>query len=82
MKKWEAERMQRIKEKHLPNGYDVDNIRSGQVRRYGPTIYEYVVKDLTGERSDEEVLEYCRTEVQKAPMEAGTDLLMLWSLQK
>ena len=51
---------------HEAKGYEVERIQSGQVRRYGPTISVYIVKDLTGERTDQEVREYCTTKVEKA----------------
>jgi len=50
------------------NGYDVTRIRGGQVRRYGPTINTYTVIDLNGDRSDDEVLEFCRTHIYRAKM--------------
>ena len=52
--------------KHEENGYEVVRVRGGQVRRYGPSIYEYIVRDLSGERDIDEVRAYCTTEVRCA----------------
>ncbi len=54
------------KEKHAENGYEVECIRTGQVRRYGPTVCEYIVRDLTGERSETDVRVYCTINVCRA----------------
>ena len=52
--------------KHEENGYEVECLQAGQVRRYGPTINRYVVRDLTSERTEEEIREYCTTKVKRA----------------
>jgi hypothetical protein len=51
---------------HKENGYEVKCLRSGQVRRYGPTVNEYIVRDMTGERTEEEIRKYCTEHVRKA----------------
>jgi hypothetical protein len=50
----------------IERSYQVKRIRSGQIRRYGPEIGSYIVTDLSGERTEEEVLDYCTTIVERA----------------
>jgi len=50
---------------HEENGYEVETLQSGQVRRYGPSIHKYRVVDLRN-RPEAEVREYCTTHVRRA----------------
>lgn len=52
---------------HAMHGYKVENVRYGQVRRYGPTVNGWHITDLTGQRAPEEIKAYCREHVRPAP---------------
>jgi len=52
---------------HAGNGYKVENVQYGQVRRYGPSVYKWHITDLTGERTAEEIKAYCREHVRQVP---------------
>jgi hypothetical protein len=63
-------------QKHIEKGYLVKCIRAGQVRRYGPTLFVYHVRDMTGgQRIGREVLEYCARQVHKADIVKKHDLI-------
>lgn len=53
---------------HHLNGYKVEKIRGGQVRRYGPTINEWRITDLSGDLTEEEVKAYCLKNVSRAAL--------------
>ena len=68
-KEWQA--------KHRSNGYHVERLSGGQVRRYGPTVVKYIIICLDSYTHDEEkkAREYCVTEVEKADDLAKHSLL-------
>jgi len=60
---------------HEENGYEVKRLASGQQRAYGPSIYEYIVRDMTGERTEGEVRQYCITRIRRADDPKKHDLI-------
>ena len=49
---------------------EVEIIRAGQVRRYGPTIHEYHITDVSNEPRDrDEMLDLCRKYVRRAKLQ-------------